>query len=290
MPAFYSRWFMERIRRGYCTVVNPFNAKQRRRVSLRPEDVDVIAFWTKDPRPLIPHLPELDARGYKYYFQFTLNGYGETLEPHAPALEAALAAFRKLAGAIGPERVIWRYDPIVLSNVTDEAYHISRFAGIAGQLEGSTTRMVVSLLDDYRQTVSRLKSLTQQGMEVRYGIGKAELAHLLRELAGIAWGHGLELRTCAESPELVHCGVLPGRCIDPDYLQQVFGLELGLPKDRSQRPECGCVQSQDIGAYRTCRHGCLYCYAGSLNAGLRNRVRHNLGSPSLLETDSASES
>lgn len=281
---------MERIRQGYCTVINPFNSKQRRHVSLQPEDVDVIVFWTKDPRPLFPYLPELDARGYKYYFQFTLNGYGENWEPQAPALEVAVPAFLKLAGVIGPERIIWRYDPIVLSNVTDEEYHIRRFAGIAGQLAGSTARVIVSLVDDYRQTLSRLKTLTRQGIEVRHGLTDAELAHLMRELAGIALGYGLELRTCAESPELARYGVLPGRCIDPDYIRQVFGLELGFPKDRSQRAECGCVQSQEIGAYGTCRHGCLYCYAGSLNTGLRNRARHHLDSPCLLETAGAPES
>lgn len=282
LPAFFSRWFIQRIREGYCTVANPFNPNQVSRVSLLPGDVDVIVFWTKDPRPLIPYLAEIDERGYRYYFQFTLNGYGEVWEPQAPPLEVAIAAFRELDRIVGPERVIWRYDPIVISNVTDEEYHIQRFAWIAAQLAASTARVVVSVVDDYRQTVSQFKRLARQGIEVKTGISTPGLANLLRELVRIAFQHGLEIKSCGEGLDWVPYGVLPGGCIDADYIRRVFGLDLHLPKDKGQRPECGCVQSKDIGAYGTCRHGCVYCYAGSLTTAQRNRARHHWDSPGIL--------
>jgi len=114
IPAFYADWFMTRIREGFFHRVNPFNSKQVSAFSLKPEHLDAICFWTKNPKPLLQHLDELDQQGYNYYFQFTLNPYNKTFEPHVPALEERIATFKELAGRIGSERVVWRYDPIIL--------------------------------------------------------------------------------------------------------------------------------------------------------------------------------
>lgn len=114
IPAFYSEWFMNRIRAGYCTMVNPYNHKQVSYVSLCPEDVDVIVFWAKNPLPLMPQLQELDDRGLRYYFQYTLTGYQESMEPNLPRIDKEIDTFKKLANLIGPAKVIWRYDPVVL--------------------------------------------------------------------------------------------------------------------------------------------------------------------------------
>src|SRR5512135_950390 len=118
IPAFYSRWFMNRVRAGYCTVPNPFNANQVKRISLLPEEVDVIVFWTRNPRPLFPFLKELDVRGVRYYFQFTLLDNPRSIDPKTPPAESALQTFRALSEQVGPARVIWRYDPLVLSQIT----------------------------------------------------------------------------------------------------------------------------------------------------------------------------
>ncbi|MEW6229256.1 MAG: DUF1848 family protein, partial [Bacillota bacterium] len=136
IPKFYSEWFMNRVRAGFCTFPNPFNPKQLIEVSLRPEDVDVIVFWSKDPGPLIPHLGELDRRGLRYYFQFTVNGYPGFMEPNVPPLGEVLDTFGRLSATVSPDRMIWRYDPIVLSNATGLEYHVRRFGEIAGALKG----------------------------------------------------------------------------------------------------------------------------------------------------------
>ena len=127
IPAFYSEWFMNRIREGHLFVQNPFNAYQIRRVDLSPDNIDVIVFWTKNPQPIVRYLDELDDRGYRYYFQFTVTAHPKLLEPCVPPVSELLAAFKALSKKIGAEKVVWRFDPIVLSDVTPEHAVIKKF-------------------------------------------------------------------------------------------------------------------------------------------------------------------
>jgi DNA repair photolyase len=151
IPAFYADWFMNRVREGYFHRVNPFNSNQVSGFSLKPEDVDPICFWTKNPRPLMKHLNELDERGLKYYFQLTLNPYDKTIEP--PTLEERIATFKELASLVGPERVVWRYDPIILSSVTPVEWHLEQVEQIATKLQDATRRLVFSFYDFYGKRV-----------------------------------------------------------------------------------------------------------------------------------------
>lgn len=269
IPAFYSEWFMNRISAGFCLVPNPFRPTQVSRVSLAQNEVDAIVFWSRDPRPLMPHLGELDTMGYAYMFQFTINGYPSLLEPGAPKLEAAIAAFIRLADMIGPLRVVWRYDPIVLSDITPPEYHVQRFAEVAEALEGSTIRVVVSLLDFYRKTKRRLHALEQGGKIALWKTGASctpgqldgKVLTMLAGMAEIARNRGMEITSCAEPHDLSACGISHGACIDADMLHAALGIDVGRRKDPGQRRECRCVASRDIGVYDTCLHGCVYCYA-----------------------------
>lgn len=280
IPKFYSEWFMNRVRAGFCTFPNPFNPKQVIEVSLRPEDVDAIVFWSKDPEPLIPYLGELDRRGLRYYFQFTVNGYPRFMEPNVPPLEKILETFGRLSEVVSPEKVIWRYDPIVLSNVTDLDYNEARFCEIASVLRGKTGRVVISLVDDYRGSRARLACLSRQGIYFRPSRPRDPgVARILRTMAQVAGDCGMEIVSCAEEFSLVEFGIKPGKCIDDEYIARVFGIRVTGKKDPSQRAACGCVQSKDIGVYGTCKHGCVYCYATSTRGA---RPQHRVvSSPSL---------
>lgn len=282
IPAFYSTWFMNRVRAGYCTVPNPHNRRQVSRIDLRPSAVDVIVFWTRNARPLLAKLDELDARGYRYYVQYTILDNPRTLDAQTPRVDAAVATFQRLADRIGPDRVIWRYDPIVLAPATDAAYHRTRYASIAARLRGYTTRSVISVVDLYRKAARRLAA---QGAAVaaQTVAEQPEFASLIASLVESATQHGMAITSCAEEIDLVRYGVQPGKCVDDTLIERVFGLHLACRKDSSQREACGCVASRDIGMYDTCQFGCQYCYATSSFArAAANYAAHNPLSPSLL--------
>ena len=263
IPAFYAQWFINRIRAGHCTVPNPFNRKQVSRISLCPEDVTIIAFWTRNPQPLIPYLKELDQLGYRYYFQYTVMNNPRPIDTMAPSFSSSLEIFKKLSDLIGPERVIWRYDPIVISNITDIEFHTDTYKHIAETLRNYTQRSVISLLDIYPKLKKRLKTLKDNGVEI-VDLNKEfdeRFDELLHALAGIAEQNKMEIVSCAEDPDLTKYNIQPGKCIDDNYIERVLGISVTHKKDPYQREACGCVVSRDIGVYDTCLSGCQYCYA-----------------------------
>ncbi|UFS72492.1 DUF1848 domain-containing protein [Geomonas sp. RF6] len=280
LPAFFSVWFMARVREGYFVRVNPFNTKQQKRVSLAPNDVDAIVFWSKNPRPLMPYLGELDQRGYNYYFQFTLNPYTSFWEPHLPSLSERVASFAKLADCLGSSRVVWRYDPVIVSSVTPAAWHLERFSQLAGELHNKTERVVLSFLDSYGKVNSRLQRLHRDNQITVHDITADDRKDELRDLAlgfkEIADRWGLEVLSCAEGDLLDGTGIGRGSCIDGKLIKKLFGIERPLPKDKSQRPECLCAESVDMGMYNTCSFQCAYCYANLSEAKIRaNLAKHD---------------
>jgi len=268
-------------------VSNPYNANQISRVSLRPDDVDAIVFWTRNPRPLFPFLRELDSLGYHYFFHFTMLDNPRSLDPKSPSLGSAVTAFRELSRRLGPDRVIWRYDPIILSNKTDTQFHIDAFHKIAGKLEGYTTKAVVSLLTSYRHVSQRLRKLEKSGLQLLKGDVLEEQSRiLLQSIAATAKINGMQASSCSMESALGRFGLRPGKCIDDEYLQDTFGVRVSARKDTGQRPECRCVKSRDIGSYDTCVFGCAYCYAvRSFRLAKRNYAAHNPTAASLLSYD-----
>jgi hypothetical protein len=277
IPAFYAGWFMNRIRAGFCHVPNPFNPQQVSEVGLRAEDVDVIVFWTRNPRPIMRYLSELDERGYRYYFQYSLLGYSSEIDKKSPPLEAALETFRLLADQIGPQKVIWRYDPIFFTRQTDTAYHLSQYLRIASGLKNHTHRSVISIADAYSKNKKRLEGLGGLGYQLFTADEQlAAIATLIPQLVQAAAENNLEIVSCAEELDLVQFGVQVGKCIDADYIERIFEIPVNLKKDPSQRKACGCVLSKDIGMYDTCPFGCAYCYATSnFDRSQQRQAGHN---------------
>jgi hypothetical protein len=282
IPAFYSEWFINRVREGFLLTRNPFNAHQIKRVSLKPQDVEVMVFWTRNPEKLMPFLPELDAQGYRYYFQYTITGYPRSVEKSVPKPHRAIETFIRLSEMVGRDRVVWRYDPILLSNLLPLDEHKRLFSKIATLLAGKTPRVVISFADFYKKTEKNLSKvddlicsdITQQ---------QEQLLELSEYMAQVATANGMEIKSCAEAVDVASAGVPHGKCIDDELIKDVFGLNLDGKKDSGQREECGCIKSIDIGMYNTCLHGCSYCYATfNHDTVLKNQQAHDPLSPFLL--------
>ncbi len=285
LPALYAPWFMNRVRAGWCLVPNPFNPAQTSRISLAPEDVELFVFWTRNPCPLLPYLEELRRGGHDFLFLFSLLDYPRSMEPGRPASNVALAVFQELSRRVGPERIVWRYDPLVYSNVTGPEWHVENFQRLAQAFRGHTSRCIVSLMEPYRKARKRLaalESLEFGGVEI--GPWPEEmLPGLMRRLSDIAGENGMEMQSCAQERDFTEQGVRPGACIDAEYIGQRLGIVVNHETDPHQRPHCRCAASRDIGIYDTCPAGCCYCYAVSDFSRARgNRARHDPDAPSLL--------
>ena len=227
------------------------------------------------------YLSELDERGYRYYFLYTLMHNPRLLEPKSPSYQKALKTFRHLSERIGREKVIWRYDPIVFTGITDATFHMETYRRIAKQLNGCTNRSIISMVDIYRKARKRLKLLEEQGISIMQP-PKEKLDELIKGISASAATNGIKIQTCAENSKFTSYGIQPGKCIDDKLIRHVFGLEVTRQKDPSQRSHCGCVASRDIGMYDTCLFGCCYCYATTSFDHARERhMKNDPHSPSL---------
>ncbi len=252
---------------------NPRNPHQVSRVSLSAEVVDGIVFWTKNPVPMLKRLAELEK--YNYYFQFTLTPYGPETEKNLPSKnEVIIPAFRRLSEEIGREKVVWRYDPIFFNEVYTMDYHLRYFAVLASKLARYTEKCTVSFIDIYRNTKRNAKQ-----MEMRQATA-AEQMELLGRFAEIAGQYHLCIDTCAEAGDFSGLGIMPAQCIEKERLERIGKFRLDVGKDKNQRSACGCVESIDIGAYNTCKNGCMYCYANYNHTSVdKNFHNHNPQSP-----------
>lgn len=275
IPSYYSTWFFNRLKEGYAYVRNPMNPHQISEISLSPDVVDGIVFWTKNPTPMLNSLDKL--QNYTYYFQYTLTPYGDDVEKNIPSKSnIIIPTFRKLSSLIGKERVVWRYDPILFSDKYTLQYHMQCFCRLCDKLADYTEKCTISFLDLYK---NMQRNITPLGIRpLSYGQAE-ELAGYFSE---VAYEHGIYIDTCAENMELDKYGIKHASCIDQDRLERIGNYKLDIERDKNQRDACNCVSSIDLGAYNTCQNGCVYCYA-NFNQTLVNDCckKHNPSSPLL---------
>lgn len=255
IPALYHRWFLSRIEEGYLLVANPRDHIRARRVELSPETIDAIVFWSKDPLPMHAGFSRLDGLGYRWYLQFTLNGYDRSIEPGLPAVEERVKTLRTLADCYGRQRIVWRYDPIILTEELTVDYHIDRFNYLAARLSGSFSHCMISFLDLYPQAIRRM---TNHRLLPPTAPRVQELASAF---GTIARREGFRILSCAESIELGAYGIDHGACVDRSMIEGLCGYRLATKKDPNAREGCGCIRHLDIGTYESCIHRCSYCYA-----------------------------
>lgn len=274
LPAFYSEWLFKRLHEEYVLVRNPMNIHQVGRINLSPNVVDGIVFWTKNPEPMLERLNELEK--YYFYFQYTLTAYDRDVEPNLPSKnEILIPAFQKLSKQVGRERVIWRYDPIFFNDRYTMEYHCKHFHILASKLGDYTEKCTISFLDFYQSTIKNITPLKIQKETTEQQI------EIMGRLSEIASQYGLHIDTCAE--KIDSSNIPHACCIDKERFERIGGYRLSIGKDPNQRTECGCIASVDIGAYNTCKHGCLYCYANyNQNIVMKNSKLHDPNSPILF--------
>ena len=277
IPSFYMPWFMNRVRAGVVRYPHPFTG-QPLEVSLRHEHVHSIVFWTKNGAPLLEHVDELRDRGYAFVCHFTITGVPRQLEPGVPAWEEAVATFLALSRRLGPERVWWRYDPVLLTDAAGPDHYVSQFRAMAAALEGATGRCFFSFADFYGKVQRRLRVEQVTARDPALD----EKQQLAQELGEMAAAHGMELLACCQD-EVVGGSVGKGHCIEADELRRLFPEHSLKAAARPTRKQCGCSASRDIGVYDTCPHRCIYCYANQNTRRVEERHRsHDAGAETLV--------
>ena len=298
IPTFYADWFVDRWKAGYVKWKNPFNGVP---LYVSFKSTKAVVFWTKNPKPMMKHLDFLDENVKNYYFQFSLNDYDqEGFEGKVPRLESRITTFKELSNRIGKEKVVWRFDPLLLTNEIDVNELLKRLEKIGNELCKYTNKLVFSFADIgiYKKVESNLNKSNIQYIEFTLDT-MLEFAEGLQKL-NKKWG--LELATCAEKFDLNKYGINHNKCIDDDLMIDLFhqdeelmkflGVEFIEPtlfeststitkkrkiKDKGQREACGCIMSKDIGEYNTCPHECVYCYANtSKEAAFANYKSHTV--------------
>lgn len=276
IPSYYSEWFFNRLSEGYALVRNPMNYHSVSKINLTPDIVDCIVFWTKNPEPMIKYLPKLEDK-YMYYFQYTLNGYENEVEPNIPSLEKRIETFRIISDKLGKKRVIWRYDPVLLTDKYTIEWHIDKFSYIAEKLSGYTDNCVFSFVDIYDKIKTNMRDLNY------VAINEKSCDLIAKNFVNIAKKNAICLKSCTESKNLSKFDIQPSCCIDPVLISELLDCNIKTRKDKNQRESCGCVESVDLGQYNTCKNGCRYCYANySRESVNKNFCKHNPNSPLLI--------
>lgn len=275
IPAYYSPWILSRLEAGEVWIRNPRSPRQVSRVLFSPETVDCLVFWSKNPGPMLPYLSQLSSLGYSFYFQHTLTPYGKDIEPGLPPKRQILSFIQAFGKQLGPQRTVWRYDPVLLNQTWTIERHIQAFSQLCRALEGCVCQCVFSFLDPYPFLSKRIGGLLRPTPEQQQKIVQA--------FAQSAAAHGIRLTVCAEEGDFSSYGIERSACIDPKRISLLTGKPFHASKDRNQRPLCGCAPSIDLGAYDCCAHGCLYCYATHQQGQAeRNLLLHDPSSPLLL--------
>lgn len=273
IPAFYSKWLMNRIREEYVLVRNPYNPLNVTKYSLSPEVVDCLAFCTKNPEPMLEYLNELDK--YKQYWFVTLTPYGKDIEPNVPDKEKVIDSFKKLSNHIGINSIGWRYDPIFINDRFNVEKHIECFEKIARELRGYTHDCTISFLDLYEKVKRNSPELKPPSKDEQIEIAKA--------FSKIGKENNMVIHSCCEKTYLEEYGLDISGCMSKDIVEKAIGFSLNPPKVKNLRENCSCLMGNDIGAYNTCLHLCKYCYANyNKELVLENIKKHDEKSPFLI--------
>ncbi len=268
--AFYSKWFINRYREGFVDVRNPFNPKLVSRINFA--DVDAILFCTKNPEPILKYLPEIKK---PILFHVTLTPYKEDIEPFLPPKSDIIKSIKELSKLIGPDYLTIRYDPVFLSPKYSLSYHKKAFEKMCSLLEGYTSKIIISFLDDYKNVRKNYSYLKYRPFT------ENDYATIGKSFSASALNHQMTVQTCFEEQDLISYGFIKGECLSHELAYTLTGKKYPDWKARSSG-KCHCVKMVDIGAYNTCHHLCRYCYANYDESQIVTNIKNHDDTSSLL--------
>lgn len=270
IPAFYSNWFINRVKAGFVDVRNPFNQKLVSRIYF--SDVDLIMFCSKNPLPMINKLKMLKV---PVLFHVTITSYGKDVEPNIPDKRLIIEGVKKLSLVLGIDNVVVRYDPIFLSDKYNVDYHIKAFDKLCKNLNGYVNKIIVSFMDEYKNVRSNKNILKYRAFtrEDYKKIGEA--------FSKSAMDNGMSVQTCFEDEDLTQYGFVKGECLSHELAYILTGKKFKSSNVRKEK-KCECVQMVDIGDYNSCMHMCKYCYANYDEKAVSSNFERHDDNSSLL--------
>jgi len=272
VPAFYGDWFMGRLKEGFVGVLNPYGG-QKYIVSLRPEDVSAIVFWSKNFGPFMKNLEAIERMGYRFYFNCTVTALPDVFEERVDK-RSAIEALKRLSRMYSAKHINWRFDPVIISSICDRAYYVRRFERLACELAGDVERCFFSFVTEYGKVKRNFDELERTaGVRVIRATDEFKI-ELANELAEIAASYGIRLFSCC-GDYLVGGRVGKAHCIDGAVIEELFYPKVFSYSLKPTRQQCGCTESTDIGAYDTCPHGCVYCYANAETLKVRRAYKRH---------------
>lgn len=260
IPAFHSEWFMNRIREEYVIVNHHQNSDKLYRVPLTPDIADCIVFRTKNPAPMLSRLDEL--QDYNYLFNITMNPYGREMEANVPRIQDRVETFKQLSAMVDPLRMIWRYDPVMLTPKYNVDYHRRAFEYLCQELQGMAYKCMIGFIIHHPFVARRIDPLDVKRRDFD------DMRLIGRMFGEIAGKYGLVMETCATEYDLDEFGITHGACVERGQIERIVGCRFYKVREKYLRPHCNCMESVDIGHYSTCDNGCLYCYATPKTARL----------------------
>lgn len=265
---------MERIKEAFACYRNPFNGREYT-VSLKQDDVAAFVFWSKNFRPFLKYLDQLNKMGYRFYFLFTINGRPKELEEKVPSYQEMVQTAHKLSLRYSPKHLIWRFDPVVISSHRSVEEHLERFASLTKIMAGATFRCYFSFVE-YYEKVKRNLALVSNNSKFQFIDPPIEAKlSMVREMVKIAAPYNITLHSCCQD-FLTGENIKKGHCVDIELIKELYPETDFSVKPAPTRKGCGCFQSRDIGAYDTCPHACSYCYANANKKTALRRFRdHN---------------
>lgn len=283
---YYSEWLMNRIKDGFAYSRNPLFQDNVSKISLKPEDVDCLMFCSKNYKPMLKYMKELNNK-YRIICHYTITAYDKDIEPNVPSIDESIKTLIELSKIIGKEKVLWRYDPILLTNKYTIKKHLEIFEYMAKQIAPFVQRCIFSFVEMYKKLEYNMPEIIPFTQDDKIKI--------LKGIGEISKKYNLYIQTCGTDENNEKYGIHVSGCTTPEILEQANNVKYKSVKTKPMRKGCHCIPSRDIGAYDTCLNGCKYCYANKRPDLAKENVKfHDKNSPLLLgnirKTDKIKES